>query len=564
MRRFLSPYSFCKLVAALLCQGILGLTAASVALAQEKPAPLKFSRIFPSAAQLGTSATITAEGTFPKWPVKVFCDRDDVIVECQSETGKLKVTTSKSAPPGVAWIRVYDELTASALVPLMLTPVDVFVEKEPNADFASASAFPLPAMICGKLAKSGDVDHVRVSLESGETLSAKVFGNKVLNSAMDSVLQITDSTGRVLLHSDDECGVDPQLTFVSPIQQEIQIRLFAFPLTPNSTIGFAGNADFLYAMRLSKGTLVDHFIPLVHGAAKSQALGEGLEGAHTSVTDSRLQGLSPPVIYAKGFPGWQWLGSNDVSNSATFLSDSDGLSESVMLPAYFSGHINSEREVDRFVFKTIAGKKYRATVLSRDFGYPLDSSIKICELATGRLLAENDDVARNQYDASVAFSTKSENVLELQIRDLADSFSPRHAYTIFVREQTASANLTIASDRFVVKRGADVEISISISRLNGFAQKIEIACLDLPLGVQCESVVSEPKGDSAKSIKLKLVASADAEVTQGMFQIRGTLPGSASMDAQNGNELFATYPLRKLVPISTFWLTVDASEEESP
>ncbi|MDB4676981.1 serine protease, partial [bacterium] len=98
-----------------------------------------------------------------------------------------------------------------------------------------------------------------------------------------------------------------------------------------------------------------------------------------------------------------------------------------------------------------------------------------------------------------------------------------------------------------------IEVEISITRRNGFADSLQIVAENLPSGVSSEPVLSKPKGDSAKSVKLILKVQ-EAASTQSAFRIT-----AQPIDAE-GNLIsakqFATYPLRPTVQLDNFWLTI--------
>src|SRR5438046_655007 len=95
-------------------------------------APPKLDLLFPSGAARGTITEVTASGTFDVWPAKVWTDRLGVKFEAKEEKGKLAVTVSDSAEPGVAWVRLYTDDGASAVRPFVIGTLPEAVESEPN------------------------------------------------------------------------------------------------------------------------------------------------------------------------------------------------------------------------------------------------------------------------------------------------------------------------------------------------------------------------------------------------------------------------------------------------
>ncbi|MCA9129431.1 MAG: hypothetical protein KDB22_20235 [Planctomycetales bacterium] len=516
---------------------------------------LQLTSLFPPVASIGSSSEITAEGSFPDWPVDIFCDRDDVRIECGTEAKKLLISVADRATPGVAWVRLYNRSSASQLLPILIEQSPVLVEAADQAKSHVLSASDLPLSLCGKIRKQDEIDFVSVSLATGQRLKVTTVANRLLQSPMDAVLQITDRQGNVLMQNDDERGLDPQLTFTARESQEVLVRILAFPETPNSTIAFAGSESYAYIMQMSLDSPLDHFLPLL-AVGTAEPFCDCSDEA-SAVVETVTTGLSPRLAFVRGQNVWQWLPQLPSScQSKMEPCEDEPIEALVSLPSCFSGHIASEREIDVFRFSAEAGRKYRARVFSREFGFPLDSTIQLVDAETHAVIAENDDGSRNDYDARVDFSVKSDSVLELRIGDAAGSSGYRHAYTALVEPVVPSVQLTVATAEYALAIGGDVELSVAIRREDNCLQPLEIVAVDLPAGVTCAAVRSEPKGDSSKSVKLKLAATNEVSVSQGTFRIIATEIGGQTDSIPCIVSQSVVHLLRPQVPISDFWLTV--------
>ncbi|MCG8653422.1 MAG: hypothetical protein MI861_26520, partial [Pirellulales bacterium] len=134
-------------------------------------AQIQLDRFYPPAVSIDQETVIQAEGKFPTWPVQVVCDRDELEIRAAKESGKLKIRVPADAAPGVIWLRVHDQTSASKLCPLLIEPAAVVLETEPNNEIAAANAPPSPGVLAevlaGRLEKSGDVDTFRVQVRAG-------------------------------------------------------------------------------------------------------------------------------------------------------------------------------------------------------------------------------------------------------------------------------------------------------------------------------------------------------------------------------------------------------------
>ncbi len=530
----------------------------STALAQ-----LQVDRLYPPVVQIGSETTIRAEGKFPNWPTQVICDRDDVKIAVGKDSGHFTVRIPADAPPGVTWVRVLDEVSASKLVPLLIESTAGKAEVEPNDKINEATAIPLPAIAHGKLAKSGDVDTYRIQLKQGQTFVASVLAHRPLRSPMDAVLQLTDARGNVIFQTDDERGLDPQLVYDADKDQDLFVRIFAFPEVPNSTIGYAGAESFIYAIRMTTDAYVDHVLPLVASRNDSE-LGAIPYGWNLPPKPDALRRgetkHSTVVSYLPSVLGWQWQTVAEQETTTIHEAANDSIAVARSLPCIFSGHITKPGEIDRLRIPVSASTRYQAIVYSRAYGFPLDSVLRVINAADGSEVATNDDVHGGRFDASVMFTPQADDEYLLEVSDLVDASGARHAYSVFIAEAKPTAELTVAEDHFTISAGSSVEVPITIVRLHGLEQSLTITAQGLPDGVVAEPVMSAGTGDTSKSVKLKLAADK-AVAFQGHFQIVATAnsPENVPPSVENGELSFtAKYPLDEVNATENLWLTVVA------
>ncbi len=528
---------------------------AAILTASSAIAQVKVDRVYPSAVGPGESM-IAAEGKLPTWPCQVACDRADVTFACQEKSGNLKVTVAQDAAPGVAWIRLYDQKSASNLVPLLIESVAVTPEATAaSGELGAASTVSLPAAIAGRLAKSGEVDAAGVTIKSGETLIASLIANQILQSPMDAVLQITDLNGNVLAQSDDVRGLDPQLVYRSNADLDAVVRLFAFPATPNSTVGFSGSASYTYVLRLTTGPFLDHVSPVAIGVSADQVTPAGWNLSADAVAKRReATEISPPLWHLDGAIGWHWQQSlNRQAINQMESSDPTSFASAESLPVVFCGRITEPRQVDRLRFRVSKGKKYAARSYAKSSGFLLDTVLRVIDVETDKEITRKDDISRTDFDAAVDFKAAEDSEYELQVSDAVDAFGIRHVYAVLLEEVVPSVRLSVAADQFSLSAGGSVEIPVTVTRTNGYVEKISVAATGLPAGVTVTPIISEAKGDTAKSVKLKLAAQADVQF-QGSVKIVGTTLDSTGSSTDRVHT--ATFPLPLGLELEKIWLSV--------
>ncbi|MGB0599817.1 MAG: serine protease [Rubripirellula sp.] len=526
---------------------------AAVGISNVATAQIQVDRFYPPAVQIGQVSVLKAEGKFPKWPATIICEHDDLEITAGEDAGALEITVPENTPPGIAWIRLYDDQSASDLFPVFIERERVQLESEPNNRLSESNQATLPILIAGKLEKSGDLDSHAVELNAGQTLVASLRANQILASPMDSLLQLVDSRGNVVAQSDDVQGLDPQLVYESKSDATFHVRVFAFPETPTGTIGFAGNPSYVYLLRLTTEPLLDHVLPLLIASnftQKSLATGWNLPSKKKPL---QWIGQNPVTSSLPEVSGWHWHDLAPANSEFLFESEEESAVTASGLPLVFSGLLSQAGETDRIRFAVKSGQLYRANVYARRFGFELDSVLRLIDPASGKELVRNDDFARNEYDAALEYKAASDGEVELQISDLVDNHGTRAAYSVLVQPVMPKVELTVAAGRFPLAADKPAEITISVKRSDGDTSKIRILAQDLPAGVSSTEVVSQAKGDSAKSVKLTLTS--DSEVTvQGAFQIVGQ---RLDQDGKPmGEPILATYRIAKLFDRSRFWLSV--------
>jgi len=104
----------------------------------------------------------------------------------------------------------YDGKRCSNSVPYAVDALPECSETESNNTTKEAQRINLPKMINGRIAEDGDVDVFQFEGRAGERIVAEVNARR-LNSPLDSLVRLTDATGRVLEWNDDHMVKDSHL-----------------------------------------------------------------------------------------------------------------------------------------------------------------------------------------------------------------------------------------------------------------------------------------------------------------------------------------------------------------
>lgn len=495
-------------------------------------APPSVSSLNPGGLQRGTQTEITLNGKPGKLPLSVWTESTGLTDFQFSEKGdKLTLSASAEIPAGVHWIRIYNDEGTTSPLPLIIGTLPDVKEVEPNNSVTEAQKISeLPAAVNGLLHKGGEVDTFSISLKEGETLIASIDSHEALAAPTDCVLQILDAKGFVISQNDDDHGFDPLLQFVAPRTDDYLVRVFCFPATPNSTINFAGGTDYVYRLSMTTGPFVT-FAP----TPDQTALGWNLAAENAS--DLPAAGL--PEIFA-------------YSPKQEVLSESKLDQTPLTVPVTIAGTIQQPREADKFSIAAKKGESWRIRVRARDIATLLDPVVRIRK-SDGSLIKEDDDLSRTERDVDFLWKAPADETYLVEVVDRYQHGGFRFDYLLEVSLETPRVELSLAADNFLLPRDKPLEIPVTVARFAGFSKPVSITVSNLPEGVTCEAVTSEPKGDSAKKVVLKLSAQ-DAAGFQGPIQITGTISDEDSV--------LATANLSTLkITTTQIWLTIPPKPE---
>jgi hypothetical protein len=106
------------------------------------------------------------------------------------------------AGPGIHPLVARNKGLVSNRVPFALDTLPDCQEREPNNVQKQAQPVTLPIIVNGRMDQPNDWDVFKLAGQAGETIVAEVYARR-LDSPLDSVLKLTDATGKLLAFNDD-------------------------------------------------------------------------------------------------------------------------------------------------------------------------------------------------------------------------------------------------------------------------------------------------------------------------------------------------------------------------
>lgn len=467
--------------------------------------PPKVDLLYPAGGTRGATINVTLSGTFDPWPIQVWSNRSELQFKPLEEKGKVAITIPAESAPGIAWIRTYNAEGASSLRPFIIGTLPEVEEAESNNELGKAQVLPSSAVVVqGKYQAANDVDIYAVNLKAGQTLVADLDGNRSLGAPSDGVLQLVSPQGFVLDQNDDDQGLDPRIIFTAPSDGQYYVRTFAFPAQPNSSINFSGGANWLYRLTVTTERFTDFVLPLAatRGTAGEVAafgwnLGaEPVKAAFSATDDDRVSLLIPQ--------GGNFITIPTVPHPVLVEQEPNlqAQPQAIPVPVGVSGVVSAADDADYFRFPAKKGQPLIVKVIARSQGSQIDPVVSILN-ADGKQLQRIDDQGENR-DPELTWNPPADGEYLLTVSDLHQRGGSRFYYHVNIAAPQPGFRATVAADNFVLPADKPLEIPVTIERLAGFKDEIEVSVQGLPEGVTAAPVKSAGEGDTAKSVKLVL------------------------------------------------------------
>jgi hypothetical protein len=316
----------------------------------------------------------------------------------------------------------------------------------------------------------------------------------------------------VLAMNQDASGLDPLLTFKAPAAGTYLVRAFALPATPNSSISFAGGDLFFYRLTITTEPYADSTLPMAvtrSGTPPLRLQGWNVPDAPVEITEPGKRATTPWFWAPPQGAGLLPLQVTELPVVIAETSATTAEGQPIPVPCVLSGRILQQREIHRFTFEGKKGTRLALTAEAVNLGYDLDPHLKLVA-ADGKVVAEADDVGRNR-DPALNVTLQVDGQYTVELRDVHRTGGPRHTYRLTIDTPQPQLAISVASGSFQVEAGKTVEIPVTINRQNSYSAEVRITAVDLPEGVSVVAATSQNKGDTAKSVKLVLEATAEAK-----------------------------------------------------
>jgi len=452
------------------------------------------------------------------------------------ESLEVVLTAASDAVPGIRDVRVVTPLGVSTVGQLLVVRDPVVAETPPSGKPPAAGEppaapqeVPVPAAVCGTIAKAEEVDRYRFRVEPGAALGFNVWCMRLedrvhdLQQHADPILVVRDARGAVVASSDNEFNGDPALwhTFREGGEHTLEIR----------DVRYLGNTHWTYCIEVSARPIVRTVFPGAVAAAATPALAPLGLGTPAG-SGARLLGAAPPpglhettleieglgafrqrLVVTDGTPADEAAGDNDTVEAAATIT----------VPAVLNGRLDREGDVDCFAFEARKGQQFDVEVFAARLGAAVDVHLRILD-DKGRQLALSDDVTigkRRVTDAAVeGWTAPADGRYVIEVRDLHLRGGEPFVYALEVRESRPSFELFADTDKTLIAPGTTGVLFVRAARRNGFNGAIQLAVDGLPEGVtaSCGRILPGKGQDGC----IVFTATADARPLAAPIRILGS------------------------------------------
>lgn len=467
-------------------------------------------QLFPVAFPAGSTNAVALVGKADPWPPSWWADHPGIALLPGTNAAACRIAVAPGVPPGPHWLRVFDPDGAAAPRFLVVVPAPDLAEAEPNDHFARAQPVNrLPAVVQGRLGKSGDVDSFAVSLRAGQTLVARLEAH-VLMAPVDAVLRLVDTRGveRAFNH-DDGRTLDPFLAWTAPADGTYVVQAYGFPHPGSSDIGFTGNDRCVYRLSLADGPWLSHTVPLVAQRGVTNTLVPA--GWNLPPSPASVPVLAPAAPDARELvfriPGAANELAVPLADEPQSVerepNDTRADAQPVPFPGAVTGRFERRDDVDRFAFD-LPASPVEFVVQSASLGFPVDVRLRV-EDADGKAVARADESTPG--DPSLTWTPPKAGRHFVVLDRLVQRAGDRQAYHLAVRTPRREVELSLAEPSVALEPGRTNELKVAITRRGGHTNALAFRVEGLPPGVSAAPL--EVVGTAAEGT-LRIVAATNA------------------------------------------------------
>ncbi len=428
-------------------------------------------------------------------------------------------------PPGIIrWQAANANGTTATGSFVVSSRPEVVEDKLLKAAAAGQSVRPLPKLpvtVSGRIQSIAEVDRYQFSIPKAGLVTCEVFARRI-GSPLDAIVQIHNGSGRMVHDVAGTDGRDARLTFMANADEQYIASVY--------DVDFRGNRAYVYRLAITPDPQLVAVIPAAGVRGQSQTI--KFLGIGIATGQARLEAVSQSVKFPSDANSqtFRYSLKTQFGNTQPIelsLADAPDMIEPADLSPVarllkpntsVTGVLDRRYGEDRYQFAAKKGEAWSLSAKSCRLDLPLDVSLTIFD-ADGKQLATNDDMP-GTTDAGLEFRIPIDGTFTIVVSDgSGNSGNQAAVYRLTVAPAEPDFAISVPENLNVLI-GGKVQLAVSVTRREGFAEPISLSIDGLPAGIKLpEMMVVTPK---QKSLKLSLEAAADCAATAALAKVTAT------------------------------------------
>lgn len=447
--------------------------------------------VHPSGAIRGAKSTVTVSGSNLQGATALLVSGTGIqaAIVKNTEGGAMPVelTVAPDAAPGLREVRVVTPRGSSNAGRVWVGTYPDAVETEPNNSASQPQKLEkTPIVVNGQVNGGEDVDVFAFQAQAGGTVVLDLVAAQMA-SPLDGFLTLTDARGKVVMTAAEGFDRDPRIVY-TPREAGTYLVFVRDSM-------YRGGANFTYRLTVGRVPVVTSYLP--RSGRRGETVVVTLQGANLGGVNS-VEVQMPPTGAEASFVVETPAGpaANPIVLEATELSEgiesepNDAAPQASVLgsiPAAISGRIDRPGDVDLYRIQAPAAGNLVAEVYATRIGSKTDPVLRVLD-ASGNQVSENDDGVGK--DSRIVFGAQAGATYLLEVRALARRGGGDHFYRLTVTPPGGQDfRLAVTPDELNVGQNAARAVTVTATRINGFAGPIQLRVDGLPAGVTISPAV---------------------------------------------------------------------------
>jgi hypothetical protein len=513
-----------------------------------------------------------------------------------AESVLIEITIDPDAPPGNRELRLRTKTGLTNPMVFQVGLLPEIHELEPN----NRTAYPalpnlskvrnlpkekpldLPVLLNGQI-MPGDIDRFRFLARKGQQLVIETQARSLIPYLADAVpgwfqatLALYDARGNEVAFADDyRFNPDPVLFYQIPEDGEYELEI-------RDSI-YRGREDFVYRIAVGEQPFITQTFPLGGKAGVrtvASVAGWNLRRTRLALDTQPGDDCIRQTAYYKGkrlsnsipyavdtLPECNETESNNTINRA----------QQIDLPQIINGRIARSGDIDVFQFKGCVGDEVVAEVYGRRLNSPLDSLLRLTDVA-GNVLEWNDDhvimdshlhknmmgLVTHHADSYLLAELPKNGTYYVHLADAQHHGGKAYGYRLRIAPKRGDFALRVTPSSLSMRAGGIVPVCVHALRKDGFDGEIEVVLKDASAGFELNGG-RIPAGRDRVRMTLTAPPKAPDQPVALQLEGRARIGGqTVSHSAFGADDVMQAFLYRHLVPRQELLVAVQRAKWRVP